>query len=107
MQVPALKHQHKLPSTPEKLPGTSMANLLRAIADDKSLILFNTIALAGGQSDILISRLALTTKQYYSRISALLKAGLIRRNNRQYHLTSLGRIVYDAQLIIGKAINTF
>ena len=84
-----------------------MANLLRAIADDKSLILFNTIALAGGQSDILISRLALTTKQYYSRISALLKAGLIRRNNRQYHLTSLGRIVYDAQLIIGKAINTF
>src|SRR5207302_10613487 len=85
----------------------SVANILSAIADDKSLVLFNTIALAPGDSDILITRLGVTRKQYYSRISALMKTGLISRRDRQYMLTSLGKIVYDAQLMIGRATNTY
>jgi len=40
-------------------------------------------------------------------MAALQKTGLISRRNRQYVLTSLGLIVYDAQLMIGKAINTY
>lgn len=83
-----------------------LANILKAIADDKSLVLFNTVAIAGGNSDILISRLGLTRKQYYSRISAMLKAGLISRKNSRYHLTSFGEIIYEAQLMIGRAANT-
>lgn len=83
-----------------------LANILKAIADDKSLVLFNTVAIAGGNSDILISRLGLTRKQYYSRISDMLKAGLISRKNSRYHLTSFGEIVYEAQLMIGRAANT-
>ena len=71
------------------------------------MVLFNNIANAGGDTDILIRRLDLTRKQYYSRISALLKTGLISRKNRQYNLTSFGKIVYDAQLMIGRAANTF
>ena len=102
-----LEYQRKVISDTEKQEGIPLADILKAIADDKSLVLFNTIANAGGDSDILIRRLDLTRKQYYSRISALLKTGLISRKNRQYNLTSFGKIVYDAQLMIGRAANTF
>jgi hypothetical protein len=82
----------------------SVSDSLSAISNDKSLVLFNTIALASEDSSILISRLELTRKQYYSRMSELTKAGLIRRRNSRYFLTSFGRIVYDAQELIGNAI---
>jgi hypothetical protein len=59
----------------------SVSDILSAISDDRSLVLFNTIALASGDSSILISRLNLTRKQYYSRLSDLIKAGLVRRMN--------------------------
>ena len=101
------QHEHKAISTPENIEEVSIADILKAIADDKSLILFNTIAIAGGDSDILITRLGVTRKQFYSRISALQKTGLISRKNRQYVLTSLGLIVYDSQLMIGKATNAY
>jgi hypothetical protein len=104
--ITELEYQHKEISTPESVQGVSIANILSAIADDKSLVLFNTIAIAGGESDILITRLGVTRKQYYSRISALMKTGLISRRDRQYLLTSLGLIVYHAQLMIGRATNT-
>ena len=103
--VARLENQRKVISDPERQEGL-LANILKALADDKSLVLFNTIAIGGGNSDILIRRLGLTRKQYYSRISAMLKAGLISRKNRQYHLTSFGDIVYEAQLMIGRAANT-
>jgi len=104
--MPRLEYQRKVISDSERQEGL-LADILKAIADDKSLVLFNTIANAGGDSDILIRRLDLTRKQYYSRISALSKTGLISRKNRRYHLTSFGKIVYDAQLMIGRAANTF
>ena len=104
--MPRLDYQRKVISDSERQEGL-LADILKAIADDKSLVLFNTIANAGGDSDILIRRLDLTRKQYYSRISALSKTGLISRKNRRYHLTSFGKIVYDAQLMIGRAANTF
>ena len=105
--ITGLEYQHKEISTPGSVQGVSIANILSTIADDKSLVLFNTIAIAGGDSDILITRLDVTRKQYYSRISALMKTGLISRKDRQYMLTSLGKIVYDAQLMIGRATNTY
>jgi hypothetical protein len=46
----------------------------------------------------------LTTKQYYSRVSGLLNTGLIKRHKGKYSLTLLGKLVYDAQMIIGKAL---
>jgi len=82
----------------------SVSDSLSAISDDKSLVLFNTIALASEDSSILLSKLELTRKQYYSRMSELTKACLIRRRNGRYFLTSFGRIVYDAQELIGNAV---
>jgi predicted transcriptional regulator len=82
----------------------SISDSLSAISDDKSLVLFNTIALASGDSSILISRLNLTRKQYYSRMFDLINAGLVRRINGRYFVTSFGKVVYKAQELIGMAV---
>jgi predicted transcriptional regulator len=49
----------------------------------------------------------LSRKQYYSRLSGLMNAGLIRRDKGKYSLTLVGKIVYDAQLKIGKALSYY
>jgi hypothetical protein len=86
----------------------SIADVLDTISDDRSLVLFNTIALSNSDGrDILISKLNLTRKQYYSRISKLVKVDLVVRRNGKYFLTSLGKIVYDAQKIIGNAVGDY
>ena len=82
----------------------SVSDTLNAISDEKSLVLFNTITLASGDSSILISRLNLTRKQYYSRMFDLINAGLVRRINGKYFVTSFGKIVYKAQDLIGMAV---
>jgi predicted transcriptional regulator len=86
---------------------TTVADVLRTIADDKSLVLFNTIALSNGDSDIFISKLGLTRKQYYSRLSPLLTAGLVKRERGKYSLTTFGIILYHTQETIGKALNQY
>jgi hypothetical protein len=49
----------------------------------------------------------LSTKQYYSKISWLLEAGLIKRHKSAYSLTLLGKVVYDSQMIIGEALSHY
>ena len=83
----------------------AVAHVLKTIADDKSLVLLNTIALSNGDSDNRIRTLHLTRKQYYARLSALLKAGLVKREMAKYYLTTFGLILYHAQEIIGNALN--
>jgi predicted transcriptional regulator len=83
----------------------TVADVLKTIADDKSLVIFNAIALSNIGSDILISRLQLTRKQYYSRMSTLLKTGIVKREMGKYSLTTFGMILYHAQEIIGEAVN--
>lgn len=82
----------------------SVSDTLSAISDYRSLVLFNTIALASGDSSILISRLNLTRKQYYSRMSELTTAGLVRRMNGKYFVTSFGKVVYKAQELIDMGV---
>jgi predicted transcriptional regulator len=82
--------------------------ILKRISDEKTLTLFNSIAISDGDKPILLRKSNLTSKQYYSRISGLMDAGLIkRRNSRYYSLTTLGKIVYDSQMIIGKALSYY
>ena len=79
----------------------SVANILHTISDDKSLVLFNAIAI--DRSDFLINKVNLTCKQYYSRMSNLIQSDLVSRKNNRYFLTSFGKIVYDAQKTIEMA----
>ena len=73
----------------------STADILAVVSDEKSLSLFKAIALSKGSSDILLTKIKLTRKQYYSRIEALIKLGLIRRNNGKYFLTLYGKVIYN------------
>jgi predicted transcriptional regulator len=57
--------------------------------------------------NISLRQINLSTKQYYSRISGLISAGLIKKQNGKYSLTFLGRIVYDSQLTIGKSLEYY
>jgi hypothetical protein len=81
--------------------------VLRAISDDKALAIFNTIALSADSAPIAISRLKLTRKQYYSRMSAMLDAGIITRRSGRYFLTSFGKVVYEAQMLLGRAQQSY
>ena len=69
----------------------SIANVLKVISDDNSLVLFNTIALAPGDSDILKTTVKLTRKQYYSRMSGLVMAGLVKERTEIISLLHLAR----------------
>jgi hypothetical protein len=85
----------------------SVENILRVMSIDKSLALFETLAVGSSASEVLRSRLDLTRKQYYSRMSAFLKAGLVQRQSGSYSLSSFGKIVYDALVIIGEALENY
>ena len=54
--------------------------------------------------EILISRMNMTRRQYYTRINQLRDAGLITRRSTRFVLTSLGRVVYETHRTIGVAI---
>jgi hypothetical protein len=82
----------------------SITSILKKISDDKALTLFNSIAVSDGDRYIPLREMDLTTKQYYSRISGLLTAGLIKRHKGKYSVTLLGKVVYDSQMIIGKTL---
>lgn len=81
-----------------------ITEVLKKISDDKALTLFNTIAVSNGDKYNSLKEMNLTPKQYYSRISGLLNAGLIKRHKGRYFLTLLGKVVYDTQMTIGKAL---
>src|ERR687892_1800611 len=82
----------------------SISLILKRISDDKALVLLNSIAVIDGDKYIQLKRMNLSTKQYYSRISGLTDAGLIKRHKGKYSLTMLGEVVYQSQMIIGKTL---
>ena len=105
-------------STDTKVEKNSTVSILAALSDDKSLDLFKIIASAladdtvypidSGElinTQLLISKVKLTRKQYYSRISTLISSGLVKRSNGKYLLTSLGKIAYSVTALIDQAIH--
>jgi predicted transcriptional regulator len=86
----------------------SITFVLKWVSDDKTLDLFNSIARDNNNGIVIsLKEMNLTTKEYYSRISGLVKAGLIKRNKGKYFPTLLGKVVYDSQLIIGEALSQY
>src|SRR5215208_2061590 len=83
----------------------SISPILKKISDDKTLVLFNSIAVSSDNDrHIPLREMNLSTKQYYSRISGLMVAGLIKRLKGRYSLTMLGKVVYHSQMMIGKTL---
>ena len=87
--------------------GITVADILDAISDARALAVYKTIASEKANSNILITKMQLTRKQYYSRISRLIKTGLVKRENGRYILTSFGKVIYDIQITIEVALENF
>ena len=85
----------------------SAADVLRCICDERALSIFKAIALSQkNDTDILITKLALTRKQYYSSIQKLMDADLVKRISGKYRLTSFGKVISSAQLKVETEIET-
>jgi predicted transcriptional regulator len=87
--------------------GITVADILGAISDTRALAVYKTIASEKANSNLLITKMQLTRKQYYSRISRLIKTGLVKRESGKYTLTSLGKVIYDLQITIELALENF
>ena len=84
-----------------------LAKVLKSISDEESLELFRSIGTNGSDSISLRNKIKITRKQYYSRMSRLMKVGLIKRKNGKHTLTAFGKIIYDTQITIENAINSY
>lgn len=80
-----------------------VVHIIHALSNESSLLLFEAVAIAGGTSNLLISKLNLTRKQFYSRMSSLVECGLVGRKNGKYILTSFGKIIYSVIMNLKKA----
>lgn len=85
----------------------SVADILKAISDSKSLDIFCSIAKGGVSSEALKLTKGLTKKQYYIRTKLLLRVGVVQRIKGSFSLTNFGAVVYHAQLIIEAGVNNY
>jgi hypothetical protein len=84
----------------------SLANVFDCLSDEQSVMLFTTIALKSIDSIELRSKISLTSKQYYSRLSRMMRVGLIKRRNRKLVVTTFGKIMYELQKVARDACNS-
>jgi predicted transcriptional regulator len=88
--------------------SSSVAKVMRSISDGMALDLYKTIANSSGATgEFLQSKIKISRKQYYSRLSNMARAGLIKRKHGRYSLTAFGKIVYDSERSIENAYNIF
>jgi len=99
IEYPKTKRMAILQQTADKV--------LTAISDKESLELFRFIAANNEDSDGLRTKTNLTRKQYYSRLSRMTKAGLVKRKKGKHSLTAFGKVIYDAQTIVERAVNNY
>jgi hypothetical protein len=85
-----------------------MANVLKALADQRTQKLFKAIIEAeDAQSQLLIVELGLSRRQYYNRIKDLVSSGLIRRQRGKYRLSSFGKVIYSLQKIAERTASNY
>jgi len=83
----------------------SVTNVLSSIYNEKALSIFKAVALSeNDHSNILITKLKLTRRQYYSNMERLIEVRLVRKINGKYSLTSFGKVIFSMLLKIESAI---
>jgi pyruvate/2-oxoglutarate/acetoin dehydrogenase E1 component len=80
------------PDSSLRTNDTSLSCIFSVLSDNDSLKIIDTIA--GRQQELKIGDFD-TPKRYYSRLSKLKKASIIRKKGGSYALTSFGSILYD------------
>jgi predicted transcriptional regulator len=90
-----------------KSNNISLADVLKSISDEKSLSIFELIADANFNGEIILKKFGLSCKQYYSKISGMMAAGLIKRKSGRYYLTPFGKVIYCCIMIAKNAIKDY
>ena len=85
----------------------SINDVANIISDDKTIRLLKIIAFECCSSELLINKTKLTPKQYYSRVSMLTRAGLIRKISGRDFLTSFGKVIYCYEKGIESALENY
>lgn len=89
----------------------STITIFDAIFDKKAADIFKSVASTQLNTEFLITQLKLTRKQYYSRMSRLTNAGLVKRQNGRYLLTEFGKVIYfaraDLETMIEKTLDNY
>ena len=81
------------------------ASAISAISTEKALLLFKAVAFSQkNDTSILITKLELSRRQFYSMMKKLIDTGLVRRTRGKYQLTS---VVLSAQAKVEIAINNY
>lgn len=80
-----------------------VAQIFDSLSDNVSLDLFTAIANESINSVVLRNSMKITRKQYYSRLSKMIKAGLIKRTGGKLVLTAFGKIMYEVQKTVENA----
>jgi hypothetical protein len=86
--------------------------ILDALFDKKASNIFNSVGSSSQlNTEFLITKLKLTRKQYYSRMSRLTNAGLVKRLNGRYLLTEFGKVIYfvhaDLEALVEKSLDNY
>ena len=84
----------------------NIPSVLLSLADEHAYKLFHQVAAGQIHHDELREGASeLTKKQYYSRLSRLISAGLITRRDGDYSLTAFGKVVLNSIKQVEVAIN--
>jgi hypothetical protein len=90
-----------------KTSHISVSTVMSAVCDPKSFHILATVGRAEVDSHFLLLETRLSTKAFYSRMSRLLKAGIISKKNKKYVLTSFGEVVFYCLDLIAAALNNY
>ena len=86
----------------------SVADIVSCISHPKTLLLFKAVAISDNHcSRILITKLGLSRRHYYSSMEKLIHTGLVRRIGGKYSLTSLGKVMFSCILKIEMSIKYY
>lgn len=89
----------------EETPST--IQILNAIRDAKSLNLFNSLIIADGRAHDMMVKLSVSRKEFYLRISKLLRVGMIKCTAGKFSITAFGRVIHEIQLTLRIAVESY
>ena len=85
--------------------NVTMLGVLDAIHDSDGRDLFDSLATDRSRNKTVDYSVKISRKQYYSRLSKLVKTDLIKRKGAKYVLTPFGNVIYAVQLEFAEAVD--
>jgi predicted transcriptional regulator len=81
--------------------------VMSAVCDPKSFEILALVRYTQVDSQFLLLKTGISEKAFYSRMSKLIKAGIVSRKNSKYSLTSLGEVVSHCMDLLTAAIENY